>query len=316
MKRFLKYSAIASIPVILAVLAVFFTPLNKRFAYSFIKGDCSGRGKWVYDRIYENEKPIDVAFIGTSVGWGLFDDKTLSKKLSKHNKKEVSVANLSYCRPGFNLRTLLIEELIATKKPKQIVIELRWKPSKGGHPMYGYVATTKMLLSPATFLYQPYTTDLKNALVTRWEQIKNNLLYPKEAYRADRADYGYAARTDTADQRYMANLFESIKKKDPYPSLTLQESIHFYVYWKNMEYIANLCTDNNIELLLCYVNQFGRPINAPRFKNRLEAIAPVIYPPDSIFQTPTNYWDVVHVNHHAADAMTAFLFQELSQREY
>lgn len=315
MARFLKHLILAALPVLLVVLAVFFTPLDRRFAYSFIEGDCSGHGKWIYDRIHENETPIDVAIIGTSVGWGLFDDAAMTSRLSEAKGKDVHVANLSYCRPGFNMRALVVQELLAAKKPNQMVVELQWNPSSGGHKMYGYVATTEMLLSPATFLYQEYPSDIMRALVVRWEQIRSRL-YPRPSYVADPSDFGYTVKLDTIDQDKMKRFHQRVRAKELYPALTLQQRIHYYVYWKNMEYIAALCEDAGVELLFCYVNPFGRGVNEPRFQNRVEAIAPILYPPDSIFQNPMNYWDLVHLNRNGANAMTDFLLEELAQREY
>ncbi len=315
MSGFLKYLLLFSLPVVALVLLVFCTPLDKQFAYSFVEGDCSGHGKWIHDRIHENEQPIDVAIIGTSVGWGLFDDHTLSKMLSDHKGKKINVANLSYCRPGFNMRTLVIEEVISAKKPQHIIIELRWEPSSGGHPIFGYLATHDMLHSPPTLLYQPYPLDLLKALTVRWEQLKTNL-YPEKSYRADTSPYGVGRSTVMVDQQFMHRFLLKRQKEEPFPKETIQNKIHYYVYWKNLEYISDLCKKENIRLSFCYVNHYGRSTAELNNEEKIENLATVWYPPDSIFQNPAYYSDIVHFNVDGTDAITPFLFEKLSEYDY
>ena len=134
MARFIKYCCLFLLPVLACCIAISLRPLDKRFAFRFVEGECAGHAKWIYDRLYENNAPIDIAFIGSSVGWGVFDDKTLSHLLADSLSEPVTVANISFCRPGMNIRTLLVEEVIRTKKLRHIVLELRSEPNMGGIP--------------------------------------------------------------------------------------------------------------------------------------------------------------------------------------
>lgn len=303
------------IPVLVAVVAVFLMPLDKRFAYNFVEGECANRAKWIHDRLFENEAPIDVAFIGSSVGWGLFDDAALSRMLSEEKGKPVNVVNLSYCRPGFNIRELFVEELLKAKSPKHIVIELRWLPSRGGHPVYGYLAETEMLLNPPTHLYQPYLTDLKRAETVRWEKVRS-CLQPEEPYRVDRDSFGVATVDILVDQEHMKKEFARHQKLDPKEPESPQETIHYHVYWKNLEHIKTLCEQRGVRLTFFYVNQFGNPVTYPKHVERLESIAPIWYAPDSIFQNPKYYSDVVHYNEKGTDAVTPVLYEYLRQYDY
>jgi len=55
MQRFIKLVLAFLIPVAIGVVVVFMQQNDPRFAHNFIKGDCSGHGKWVHDRIYLNK---------------------------------------------------------------------------------------------------------------------------------------------------------------------------------------------------------------------------------------------------------------------
>ena len=312
MKRFLIYCLIFILPVLVVSFSVFLQPLDKRFAYNFVKGDCSERGIWIHDRLYENDMPIDIAIVGSSVGWGLFDDKRLSELLTSKAGKEVIVSNLSYCRGGFNLRALFVEELIATKSPKKIIIELRHEPNRGGHPMYGYLASTDNLVFPATYLYQRYLTDLKHGLIVRWETLRT-MLYPYSEYKPNLAAFGVSPDHGLVDQQRMHRLLKQRQDNRYDRPESFQDKIHFYVYWKNMEYVKQLCDRHNIELVFFYVNEFGNPSIYPKYKSRIEAIAPIWFAPDSIFQNPEYYVDIAHFNQKGTDAITPVLFKYLEQ---
>jgi hypothetical protein len=214
------------------------------------------------------------------------------------------------------MRALMMEEIIRAKSPKRIIVELRWKPSRGGHHLYGYLATTQMLLSPATRLYQPYYTDLKNAVIIRWEKIRS-LVYPKAPYQTDHSLFGGSADDVLVDQARMQRVFDRVSTSDPMKEEeTLQESIHYYVYWKNMEHIAQLCKESGVELSFFYVNRFGNPVEHPKYVEKIEQIAPVWYAPDSLFHEPTFYADVVHFNREGTNAMTPVLFEHLAKYDY
>ena len=73
MKRFIKNILILIIPFLVGVLLIFKAPYSKEFAYSFRKNvDCNT--SWIYYRLFQNNKPIDVAFMGTShTGCGIND---------------------------------------------------------------------------------------------------------------------------------------------------------------------------------------------------------------------------------------------------
>lgn len=310
MKSFVARVLLFLLPVILVTVVVFLQPLDKQFAYNFVEGECDGRGKWIYDRLHENEAPVDVAIIGTSVGWGLFDDQKLTSLLTDALGTPTTVANLSFCRPGQNIRTLIVEDVLIAKSPKHIILEVTRDPSWGGHPVYGYLASNSSLWFPATRLYQPYHQDLLHGFVVRWEMLRT-LLYPKSEYLPESSKFGFAPASGLVDQAKMKLLFNKEHKSAEMESETLQEKIQRYTYWENLEYVKNLCDKHHVKLSLFYVNTFGARSKFPRFRSRLEAIGPIKYAPDSIFQNPQYYVDVVHFNHQGAEAVTPVLLKFL-----
>ncbi len=315
MQRFIKSTLLFAIPVFVAVGMVILVENDRMFAYNFIQGDCSGHGKWLYDRMYENNAGIDIAFLGSSATWNAIDDSALTSLLSERFNRPVQVANLGYCRLGTPLYSMLIEELIRTKKPKHIIVELIHRPAMSSHPMWGYLASTKQVLSPPTMFYQAYPTDLIKALTVRWEMLRAKLI-PEREYRPGLSPFAVTRDPNVVDQDEMERIRKSRSDKNDLKRETFQEKLTFYLHWKNIDRIHQLCRDNGIQLSFVFINRFGRTLSLPRFYERYAAYGDVWLPPESVIQDPTNYFDPGHLNAKGASALTPFIFEELAQSEY
>ncbi len=315
MKKFLKHVFIASVPVVLAIIVLFCVPLDRKFAYSYIKGDCSGHGTWVHDRMFANPEPIDVAFLGTSATWNAVDDRALTTMISDHSGKPVNVVNLGYCRLGATLNVLFVEELIAHRKPKHIVIEVLPRPPLASHPIYGHLASAGLLIDPPTRLYQGYPADLLLGLTTRLDHVRHQLV-PDTDYNVDTTLFGFGNNPHLADLTEMEKTKDNWSKKDPLRAPSVQDNISLHLYWECLDHIVRLCQERNVRLSFLFINSYGRPVDYPVFKDRLTQLAPLWLPPDSILQKPSNYFDPGHLNRDGAAELTPYLFNQLSQFEY
>lgn len=315
MGKFLKYTFIACIPIVLAIIGLFCMPLDREFAYSYIKGDCSGHGKWLHDRMFINPTPIDVAFLGSSATWNAVDDRALTEMLSDHSKKPVNVVNLGYCRLGATLNVLFVEELISHRKPKHIVIEVLPRPPLASHPIYGHLAPSTLLINPPTMLYQGYPSDLLAGLTTRLDQVRDCLI-PDTTYVEDQTLFGFGNNPTLADMVEMEKTKSGWLEKDPLRAPSMQENISLHLYWECLDHLAKLCQERNVCLSFLFINSYGRPVDFPVFKDRLAQLAPLWLPPDSILQKPSNYFDPGHLNRDGAAELTPYLFNQLSQFEY
>ncbi|MGB0369663.1 MAG: hypothetical protein ACPGD8_09670, partial [Flavobacteriales bacterium] len=307
MKRFLTYCCLFVLPIIIVGGIIQQTPLNKSFAYSeFVKGDCSGHGKWLHDRLYLNNTPIDIAFLGSSATWNAIDDSALTARLTALKGRNVHVANLGYCRLGATFYTMLTEELIAQKKPKHIVVEVLDRPGMRSHPMFGYLASSKQVAAPPTILYGGFFDDVWKSTVVRWEQIRS-FLYPTTEYQADLREHGFTRDPNIAGLSQMESIKKRRSRQTELPEISLQERAIFHLNWKNIEHIQQLCARNNVGLSFLYINQFGRPIKVPRFETSWSQYGEIWYPPDAIYQNAENYFDHGHLNKFGAEKLVPFL---------
>jgi hypothetical protein len=317
MRLFFKYLILFAVPIILGATVVLLMPLDKQFVYSeFLQGDCDGRGKWVYDRLFVNSAPIDVAFIGSSATWNAVDDRALTDSLTTFVGKPITVANLGYCRPGITLRTVFVEELIAAKKPRVIVLEVLPEPSMGSQPVFGFMASTEQLLRPPTYAYQDWPSDVWKGLVVRWEQVRHGLYEDTTIYVANKKLFGFGDNPAIADQATMFQLHERRKHTQVQDGVSLQDRMSFHLYWETLKDIQKTCLLNGVQLAFYFVNIYGRPSEEPLFLEQHERIAPVWVLPDSTFQNPKNYFDPGHLNNVGAAELTPELFKYLYRFEY
>ena len=99
MKGFVRNVLLFLLPLLLLGVWIAVRPLDKHFAFRYIKGDCLGHGRWIHDRIVENPLPIDVAFVGTSRTVRAVDDTQIERRLRDAYDLPLHVANFGYCRP-------------------------------------------------------------------------------------------------------------------------------------------------------------------------------------------------------------------------
>ena len=102
----------------LGLVVLFYLNYDKAFAWNFIEGDCGGHGNWVWNRIYNNPKTIDVAFIGSSVIIAGINDQVVEDSFRRQTDLDLNFANLGYCRFGRNLSYAILKELFGQRNVK------------------------------------------------------------------------------------------------------------------------------------------------------------------------------------------------------
>jgi len=302
------------LPIVAIVLILFFIPINKRFAYHFIKGNCYDHGAWMYDRIYENEMPVDIAFIGSSRTLHAINEPLVEEKLNKATNGGFHVLNLGYCKQGRNFQYAVLKDLLSKKHPKLVVIEVSEDEQRSSHPSYPFIADTKDLLV-APFLNQYYIGDLFKSLTMRWEYIKNKLVFHDDKYPIDLSAFGYGSSTRVASeqeaidndrywQRRLCRGYDGTWNKflDSYPLYFLQKSI-------------DLLNNKGIEYCFLYIPSMKKDVTQSVFhsyfekKGKVYSISPNKY--DKI-----DFWmDGTHFNDKGSDTISHdisnFLIEEL-----
>jgi hypothetical protein len=145
--------------VVLAGAAAAALPDNPYQRFSTLENTIQKRARWIYERIHYDPAPIDVAVVGPSRSGAAVDSPLLEADLTALGRK-LDTVNFSLAENGRDLHWVIVQELLATKSPKLIVIGVIEKPGRYGHPAYKYVAPAADVIDPAFFGNVDYPANL------------------------------------------------------------------------------------------------------------------------------------------------------------
>lgn len=305
MKQFLNKILIFCIPFLIMAIILFVLPFNKQFGYLYIKGSCFNRGAFIFDRVFESNKPVDVAFIGTSHTLNAINDSLLETTFPNTN-----FSNIAYCWQGINMEYVLLKDIITQKHPDKIVFEVREREEQISHKMFPYIADNNDIWQQP-FLSNPSCFgNVLTALTTRVEMqtkqkhiiLNNNTAHKKFGFEA-RGEFASNSDLEKSKQVQFNNYNTSTGNlaNDTLSGYTL-----FY-----FEKMMQLCNQNNVQIYFIYLPNYGgelaEPINIASYKKH----GSVLLPPDSIMNNKNNWANTSHLNSNGAQLITTWLADHL-----
>jgi hypothetical protein len=293
--------------MLLPLISLFILPYSEEFAYHYIENDCYNHGAWIYDRIKHNPAPVDVAFIGSSHTIHAIQDKKLEELVGQN----LHFANLGYCRYGRNLEYLILKMLLKCKSPQLIVIEVHEDEEKNSHDIFPYLAETKDLLFPSTLLNRDYLSDLFHGGSARMEYFKAKYIFRRTHPEPAKELYGYAAtdrKVSEAELTENKRLWEiRLNRINPEPLEKMQEKFPL-AYLNEM---VKILKKKNIQFVFLYLPESGSNLLKPKYNSWYLDKAPLIIPPQSIFQDTSNWMDASHLNDKGSDMLSIWLAEQI-----
>lgn len=144
--------------LLFAVLASLL-PVNDYQRWQMLDGTIHHNARWIYERVHFDPAPIDVALIGPSrIGSGVSAPR-LSQELAARGLPS-NVVNFSLPEQGRNINSVIVEQMLADKRPKLLVIGVTEKPGRFGHSAFKYIAPAGDIVDPVYPLNLNYFSDL------------------------------------------------------------------------------------------------------------------------------------------------------------
>lgn len=290
-------------------MVLFQLPYSLKFGFHFNKNvDCNT--SWIYYRLFENTKPIDVAFIGTShTGCGV-NDSLIEKKVDR-----LSVANLAYCTKGRNIHYLVAKQLIETKKPKIIFLEVMEYETVASHKDFPLIANNKALINSFSVHNLDFYSDLVSGIKYRF-YFNRNELQNSNKYTApvnSKEDFNYTPFHFTADSLFLAKSFANNQKKYKQQSESSLTTINYSFPESYAKNIAELAKSNGIKIYFLYLPSLGnidqRPLNIKFY----ESLGEVLIPPKSIYYDKSKWVDGEHFNYEGSKVLSNWLADVITQ---
>jgi hypothetical protein len=293
--------------ILIPVIALFIAPYPQQFAYHFIKDDCYNHGAWIFDRITHNPTPIDVAFIGSSHTIHAWQDKKMEEILGG----EFRIANLGYCRYGRDMEYLQLRMLLEHKSPKLIVFEVHEDEEKKAHEIFPYLANSRNLIFPPTLINWEYLANLFHGTTARLEYFKSRYIFRKEYPDPSPELYGYGESDRVVSEIELKENREAWTKRLDRKQIQSIEDIQLkypFAYLNKMIYILK---EKNIPFLFVYLPESESKLKSPKYALHYQSLAPLLIPPDSIFEDPTSWMDASHLNDKGSGLISSWMVQQL-----
>jgi len=296
------------LPMLVGIILLFIQPYNRYFAYNLLKDDCYNHGSWMYDRIFSNPNPVDVAFFGSSRTIHAVHETKVETSFYQTNNYPINIVNLGYCRLGRNLQYVILKDILKTKSPKLIVLEVREREDKNSHPVFPYLANNIEVLNPVVFYNRDIIQDMYLGLISRLEYFRETILgnIVKDSI-PNMDNYGYGFSSDTADFNQLEKT--RLKSQVRYDLVNMGKPSNFSYRFprKYIEKISQLAQDNNVNLAFFYNPSYGMPLDKPLEYSFYEQFGEVWIPPIEIINNPNNWMDPEHLNNNGADELKKFI---------
>lgn len=310
MRRFLLHIALFLFPFFILFILLFCFPVNKKDAYAYIANDCYDRSSWFYQRIFENNKPVDILFLGSSHTICSVRDSVIEAAISFPGKHK-HVLNCGYCRLGISLQYTLLKEVCAHKKPQLVLFEVREQEDRFSHEMFPYIADTKDVFTAPLLFNTHYLNDIFTAAQNRFALLKMQLKHSSSEIDTVFSEFGFWERGETATED---ELLKKQIQQEGFAADTMNNfQKYFYLHYSEMyvRRMVDLCKEKNISFLFYYIPSYydikGEPVNADFYR----ALGEIISPPSSILENKKNWSDEGHLNVTGADEITNWLNEEL-----
>jgi len=299
MKKLYRHITLFVLPILVLLIQL---PEDRHLRYAGLKNDCYNHGSWIYDRIFNNDKPADIVFLGSSHTINGIDDSLIESRL---NKSGMTVVNLGYCRLGRNLHYVLLKELLEKKHPSVVVLEVRMDENRYSHPVFPFLASTRDVLFAEPFFNRDFFKDIYLHFTYKL-QIAQDYLFGKSYEINDKGmDYGHSTSSGTAPPDDL-NQYRETHQNDSAKTNRAWQNFYMHYPGSYLKKISRLCHQNNIRLVFLYMPGFGTrslPIEFSTYRN----FGDVLIPPQSIISNPGYYYDEDHLNEEGAKALSEWI---------
>lgn len=314
-RQFLIKTLVSVLIVLLILAAILLLPIDRRYQYAFVQNDCTAKSNYIYHRLYEDSAGIDIGFIGSSHTMCGVNDSIVDFHL-KQSGIDINIANLAICRIGRNMDYAIIKDLLKTKHPRVIVLEVKQEEPDLSHPEFGYRADISDVLIPSSIVDAHYFTDIANAFTVRLNFLRDKLTMKKydvtyeEPSKAIYRQHGLAdaAVLSQGAQRRWEHYYSQ-------PRAAWADSLMLCYPLAYISEIMAMAKQSHTKVVMLYIPNYGYPWHKPRYQRYYQQFTDVYLMPDSFYDNKRYWIEDEHLNAEGAtilsDSVAAYLYRQL-----
>jgi len=314
MTHFLAKLALFALPLIAAAALLFAAADDKRAAYHSLKQVCDDRGRFIYDRLALNPRPVDVLFVGSSkVGAGV-DDRRIEAILGEDHGRPLGVLNAGYCQDGRNLHYAMLKDALRLRAIPHVVLVVSARELRVSHDAFAYLADSVDILDAPLAGNSYFVRDAFLGFTARIERHRGRWLYPTLAESPVHPQlYGFRAFEGTAPDELLARAqgyrVRELEKRHGRPGFSLRYPVHY------VEAIARLCREHGAQLHFLYLPWYGEPWGALEAGDVYREHGEILFPPRELLEDRSCWADPTHLNPRGAELIAPWLAAEIASWE-
>ncbi len=311
MKKFIKYIVVFLLPFFAGIILLFVIPVDKKFSYRFVKGECDDKASWIYHRVFEDERNIDIVFSGASQTGSAIMDERIENELSRFTGTRIHAVNFGYCRRGRDVQYVMLKDLFQHKNPEILVVEVYEDEPKKSHPVFPYLAGTSELFNSFVLFNQRFPGSILKGIVVRFEYMKTRFFNLKYELRQNFPAFGYRPSQIIAETEWLDENQNNWRNRlnKTIPALLRRTELNYSKHY--LEKIIELAAQNNCEVLFLYLPESGSHLKYPLINDYYRQLADVVYIPDSIINNKTYWKDATHFNDSGAEQVSEIIVSKL-----
>lgn len=287
---------------------VYLLPVERRQRYVQLQEDCSWHGIWFFDRVNHNKTPADIIFFGSSHTINGIMDEVIDTALRKDG---VHVVNFGYCRYGMNIYPVMLKEILRSKRPRRLILEVREDENRYSHPVFPCIAGAGDVFLATPFFNRDLIRDYASSFLYRCRLLKAEYLGQDTVVPVKTGNFGFMGSPDTASKTFLSKvLLEHMK---PRPALS-PLARYFYMTFPRiyLKQLSELCNAYRIQLSFLYIPEYGSPVKEPLEMTTYRKYGDILIPPPEIFKDPDNWFDENHLNRAGAAKLSRWVARRLS----
>lgn len=273
---------------------------------------------WIYERIHFDSTPIDVVFIGTSRTVAGIDSGIVEQTCRDAGGKYCSSVNFGMLHLGRNMDWLLTREVLESRQPRLLVVEVQETEYRALHPAFPYLADEWDIVSAPVVINPSFFTDL-GRLPARQVSLFAESVAPRQF---DPAHYR-GPHWDDATGKDRAGVVSAEKLESEQAESAsaaaakhrLPGSLQEFEYRANVIYLEkllDLARKKNIEIIFLYLPMY-HDAAAPLFTNIYEKYGSTWRMPREIRNRHELWKDINHLNSAGAAALSRFLGTKVAE---
>jgi hypothetical protein len=298
---------------LLATSGMMLLPQDKFLRYQSLNDHSAPNAFWIYQRIHQDETPIDIAFIGTSRTGRSVHTKRLQERLETLGVNAHAV-NFHVVKTGRNMHFAIAKELLSNRRVKLLVLEITELEDRKPHPDFIFLADAQDIVFAPLFINVRYFADLARLpgrqtdlfFETQLQRLgwrrPEFVVPPYEGENMDRTEYlltldGVNHPLDHQHSLAEMKAMEQAQEAEITPSL-LPPSLERLEYRYPRYYvdrILDLAASNGTKVVFLYLPRYGGPPMPPMYERIYAARAGLINPWPAM-QDYRLWADETHVN--------------------